>query len=255
MSRIMAHLVAHYPDAARSRAVARGLIRGGASSLEIQFPFSDPTADGPVIQKACQDALDTGFSVDEGFAFVKYVADEIKNAGRDVPIFVMSYASLIYARGVQTFLKDGMDAGATGYILPDIPIDYDEGVWDAAQSAGASIMPVTVTTADHHRVELIMGKHPEYVYVALRRGTTGAKTELDADIIAVLDRLRESGAKVMAGFGISEAEQVEALDPHVHSAVVGSELVRTVTSNATKSEAEIEEAVADRMRRLIPSRG
>jgi len=78
MSRIMAHLVAHYPDVERSLAVARGLIRGGAAYLEVQFPFSDPTADGPVIQRACQEALETGFTVDAGFEFVRRVAAEAR---------------------------------------------------------------------------------------------------------------------------------------------------------------------------------
>lgn len=250
MSRIMAHLIAHYPDRERARAVARGLIRGGAAYLEIQFPFSDPTADGPVIQEACQRALDSGFRVDDGFSFVREVSDEVRSSGRDVPIFVMTYASLLYARGVKRFLADGVTAGATGFILPDIPLDYDEGVWDAADEVGASIMPVTVTSAGPRRLELLTARSPEYAYVALRRGITGSRTEVGADNLEFLDRVRGSGVKIVAGFGISERSQVEALEEHVHAVVVGSAFVRTVGEKATAAKQEISEALASQVAAL-----
>ena len=156
MSTLMAHMIPYFPDRERSLAVARGLIDGGTAYLEIQFPFSDPTADGPVIQAACQRALDEGFTVDDGFRFVSEVAEIANHAARSVPIFIMSYASLVVARGVRRFLSDGKDAGAIGFILPDLPYDYDEGVYDAAREIGTSVMPVFVTTADRRRVSLIV---------------------------------------------------------------------------------------------------
>ena len=236
MSRIMAHLVAHYPDRDRSLAVARGLIRGGAAYLEVQFPFSDPTADGPVIQQACQSALDGGFTVDGGFAFVRDVAAE---AGA-VPIFIMTYASLLYARGVRRFLSDGVEAGAAGFILPDLPLDYDEGVWDIAAELGTRIMPVSVTSAHEKRISLLLDRHPEYVYVALRRGITGERTDIGEENLRFLDRLRESGTKVMAGFGISDRTQVEALETHIHAAVIGSAFVKRVAARAADDPATIQ---------------
>lgn len=257
MSRIMAHLVAHYPDVERSLAVARGLIRGGAAYLEVQFPFSDPTADGPVIQNACQSALEAGFTVDAGFEFVRRVAAEAGAragdagvAGGDhgrpgVPIFIMTYASLLYARGVRRFLSDGVAAGAAGFILPDIPLDYDEGVFEIAAELGTQIVPVSVTSARERRIELLLERGSEYVYVALRRGITGERTELGEENLRFLDRLRDSGTKVMAGFGISGRDQVEALEAHVHAAVVGSAFVKTVSAHADGSPVEIEAAVAE----------
>ena len=265
MSRIMAHLVAHYPDVERSLAVARGLIRGGAAFLEVQFPFSDPTADGPVIQEACQSALDGGFTTDAGFAFVRRVAQEAcaqnaraqdacaqdaRAAGNGVPVFIMTYASLIYARGVKEFIATGVEAGASGFILPDIPLDYDEGTWDAAEEAGATLMPVTVTSAGPDRLRLLAERNPEYVYVALRRGITGQKTEIGEDNLRFIDQLRSTGAKIMAGFGISERAQVEALEPHVHAAVVGSAFVKTVSSHASESPDRIARAIEEQTREL-----
>ncbi len=264
MSRIMAHLVAHYPDPERSLAVAQGLVDGGASYLEVQFPFSDPTADGPVIQHACQYALDAGFSVDAGFDFVRAVAAVTTAAataaeeaagdagGRPaVPIFIMSYASLLFARGVRRFLEDGARAGAAGFILPDLPLDYDEGVVAAAREVGTTIVPVTVTSAREARIALLLESRPEYVYVALRSGITGAKTELGEENLRFLDRLRDAGARIMAGFGVSERAQVEALDPHVHAAVVGSAFVRTVTAHASEQPEQLRAHIAAQARTLV----
>lgn len=270
MSRIMAHLVAHYPDPERSLAVAGGLVDGGASYLEVQFPFSDPTADGPVIQHACKYALDAGFSVDAGFDFVRAVAavttaaatateeataaeEATAGAGgpRAVPIFIMSYASLLFARGVRRFLEDGARAGAAGFILPDLPLDYDEGVVAAAREVGTTIVPVTVTSAREARIALLLESRPEYVYVALRSGITGAKTELGEENLRFLDRLRDAGARIMAGFGVSERAQVEALDPHVHATVVGSAFVRTVTAHANEQPEQLRAHIAAQARTLV----
>jgi len=223
MIKLMSHMVANYPDADGALAVAEGLVAGGSDYLEIQFPFSDPTADGPAIQAACQRALDSGFTVDAGFEFVRTVRQRF-----NVPVFIMSYASLVIARGVERFLQDGADAGATGFILPDLPPDYDEGVYDAAKRVGTLIMPVLVTTMNPDRLSLLEKRQVEFVYVALRQGITGRRTEIGTENIAFLDRLK--GPRVMAGFGITEAAQTAALEGHVHAAIVGTALVSTATA-------------------------
>jgi tryptophan synthase alpha chain len=224
VSRIMAHMVSFYPDRDRSMAVAEGLVAGGASYLEIQFPFSDPTADGPAIQAACQSALEAGFTVDQGFSFVSDVRNRF-----DIPIFIMTYASLVFARGVREFIAAGCEAGASGFILPDLPLDYDEGAYEIARELGTQVMPVIVTSMNEDRFGLLQQLHPGYLYVALRRGITGIRTQLSAEHLGFLDRLKTLNTRVMAGFGISERSQVEELEPHVHATIVGSALVRTVT--------------------------
>ena len=232
MSRIMAHMVSFFPDRDRSMAVADGLVEGGAAYLEIQFPFSDPTADGPAIQSACQSALHAGFSVDAGMRFVADVCNR-----HSIPVFIMTYASLIFARGVREFLSAGRDAGASGYILPDLPLDYDEGAYEIADKLGTTVMPVVVTSMNDERFSLLARRNPKYLYVALRRGITGVRTDISADNLEFLNRLTALDTLVMAGFGISERSQVEMLEPHVHAAVVGSALVRTV-AETTQSTAD-----------------
>ena len=113
---LMTHMVAYYPDRERSIEVAKAFVDGGARYLEIQFPFSDPSLDGPVIQSACTRALEAGFRVDDGFVLVGEIS---RFAGR--PIFVMSYASLVFARGVERFVQDVQKAGGYGVIVPDLP--------------------------------------------------------------------------------------------------------------------------------------
>lgn len=224
MIKLMSHMVAHYPDWDGAMAVAEGLVAGGSDYLEIQFPFSDPTADGPVIQAACQRALEAGFSVHDGFEFVSRVRSRL-----GVPVFLMSYASLVVSRGTEAFIRAGADAGVTGFILPDLPADSDEGAYDAAEKVGSTIMPVVVTTMNPARLDMLRDRSVDYVYVALRRGITGNKTSIGSENLAFLDHVNEIGAKVMAGFGITTNAQVRALESHVYAAIVGTALVRTVT--------------------------
>jgi len=241
--RIMAHLVACYPDRASSIAVARGLIEGGATYLELQFPFSDPTADGPDIQAACAAALASGFTVDEGFAILREIAGL-----SPVPVFVMTYANLAFTRGVPRFLKACKEAGARGVIAPDLPPDYDEGLFETARSLDLAAVPVLSPSAGEDRLRRTGHLDPEFVYATLRAGTTGATTRLDDGAVSFLKSVRGMGsgkAKVLGGFGVSGPAQVQAVAPHVHAVVVGSALVREIARASDPGR-----AVAAKMREL-----
>lgn len=227
MTHLMAHMIPYFPDYPTSLEAARALIDAGVSFLEIQFPFSDPTADGPTIEAACTTALAQGFSVDRGFEFVKALA------GRGPEIVIMTYASLVISRGVDRFCRDAAAAGASGVIVPDLPVDSDEGLWKAAEKAGLTVIPVIVPTTSEERLQKIAGVNPRYIYCALRTGITGTRTELGAENLAFLDRAGRTGAKILAGFGIQSPEQVRTLKGHVHGAIVGSALVRVISQAAS----------------------
>ena len=243
---IMAHVVPYYPDRARSIEAVRALVDGGVRYLEIQFPFSDPTADGPTIQDACSTALESGFTVEEGFAFI----DEVRSF-TDVPIFLMCYASLVFTPGVSAFVKRAHDHGISGLIVPDLPPDYDAGLYAACRKHGIAAVPVLVTTARRKRIELALEARPEYVYVALRSGTTGSDTELSDETLAFLDRIKESGAKIFAGFGIRRGDQVAAIAPHCEAAVVGSAFVRAIGEGSKRGA--VGEAVGALLSQLMDS--
>ena len=120
---LMTHMIAGYPDGETDLAVARGLIDGGSSYLEVQFPFSDPSADGIPIQTACMSALDGGFRVDAGFELIKRI-----KAISEIPVFVMSYGGVVFARGVGKFDYDKAACVTEGLIIPDLTPVYDEGL-------------------------------------------------------------------------------------------------------------------------------
>ncbi len=221
----MAHLVAAFPDWDTSLRVGEAMIDGGAGLLEVQFPFSDPTADGPWIQRACADALAAGFAVDDGFRLVGSLANR-----PDAPqIFVMVYANLAFRPGIQPFLARCRDAGARGVIVPDLPPDYDEGLYAAGHELGLEVVPVVPVTARVERLRTVVEtSHTRSLYTALRKGVTGGYTHISEDSVRFLQEAKGLGVSVMAGFGISERAQVEALAPLVDTVIVGSAFIRAL---------------------------
>ena len=244
-SRIMAHMVAGYPDAARSLDVARGLIEGGASYLEVQFPFSDPTADGPDIQAACGSSLQNGFSVAAGFRLLAEI-----RALTPLPLFLMSYANLLFTRGMESFLLTSREAGASGVIVPDLPPDSDEGLYRIAERLDIHAMPVLSPSMSAERLALIARLDTHFLYATLRSGTTGARTRIDDQSLAFLSSITalpsQKPVHVMAGFGITSRDQVIALESHVHAVVVGSALVREVARGG-----DIRAQVREKLRGLV----
>ncbi|WP_234969048.1 tryptophan synthase subunit alpha [Alkalispirochaeta americana] len=228
----MAHMIPYYPDLARSRRVAQALIAGGVAYLEVQFPYSDPAADGPVIQAATAEALRQGFSPDAGWDFV----ESLTSQERTPPVFVMSYAGLVFARGVDRFVREAARRGVAGVIVPDLPLDSDEGLLDAGRRHGVDVVPVIAFGATPERIGLVHRSRSSYVYAAIRRGITGSETLIGPETIAFLQELGSSGAKVLAGFGVSTAEQVRAVTAQAHAAVVGSAFVRAVEESLHNEE-------------------
>lgn len=224
---LMAHLVAGYPDDAGSLEIARGLAEGGASMLELQFPSSDPAADGPVIQEACRISLQGGFRMDHGFALAGRIAEACP-----VPLYIMAYGSQIYARGINRFVEECAAAGASGIIAPDLTPGNDEGLYQACSQSGLVAIPVIPAGTPEKRIREIITKagKPEWIYCALRKGITGAKTDLDQSGVDLVQRIRSDGIKTLAGFGISSPEQVELLKNESDGVVVGSHFVKAAAA-------------------------
>ena len=248
--RIMAHLVASFPNWQASLEVGKGLVDGGAAFLEVQFPFSDPTADGPHIQVACDGALAAGFTVARGFELVAAL-----RAYTDLPIAVMSYANPIFQNGVTEFVRRCRAAGANAIIAPDLPPDYDEGLYAAGAAEGVQVIPVVVPSTVPERLRMIVqGRHgrpgrSEWIYTALRKGITGSYTEIGADNLAFLQAIRELGGSPLAGFGIRERSQVDALAPHVAYVVVGTWFVQLIREHP---QAEPRVLMAQAVANLLP---
>lgn len=245
MNTVMAHMIPFFPNASESEAVARGLIAGGVSYLEVQMPFSDPTADGPVIQAACAHALENGFRMEAGFRFVERLTAETA-----VPVFIMSYAGPVSRIGVDEFCRRSEDAGARGVIVPDLPVDSDEGLYQAATRHRLAPVPVIAFGASERRLAVIAEAATEFVYAALRRGVTGGNTTIDEETRRFLGAL-PAGAKVLGGFGIRRPHQVAAVAPLVHAVVVGSAFVDAVGDGDDIGDDAVYRRVMDLARALV----
>ena len=140
----------------------------------------------------------------------------------------MSYASLVFARGVKRFVRDAREAGASGLIVPDLPLGYDEGLFALAEADGIEAAAVISPTVEEERLEAICALPGNYIYASLRTGITGQATRIDEKNIFFLERIGSCGKKILAGFGVGNHEQVKRIAPHVHAVVVGTALIRCI---------------------------
>ena len=231
--KLMSHLVAGYPTDELAFTAARALVDGGADILEIQLPFSDPSADGPAIQGACTKVLERHYKTADGLAFIAKLHKEFPN----IPIYLMSYGSLIYTPGVEAFCKKAADCGVKGMIIPDLPFDFDEGLTAACKANGMVNIPVAAPSMSPERLEKMANAGFPYIYAALRTGITGTETSVDEATLAFIKKVGSGGSKVYGGFGISNGNQSALLGDKVDAVVAGSVFVRLITEHQNDAEA------------------
>ena len=230
--KLMSHLVAGYPTETLALKAARALIKGGADILEIQLPFSDPSADGPAIQTACTKVLEGKYRTEDGLKFIAKIHSEFP----DTPIYLMSYGSLVYTPGVENFCERAAKAGVKGMIIPDLPFDFDEGLTAACKKNGMINIPVAAPSMSEERLEKMANAGFPYIYAALRVGITGSETKIDEKTLSFLKKVGQGGSKVYGGFGISNGEQAKALAASVEAIVAGSVFVRIISENQDDEE-------------------
>jgi len=246
--KLMSHLVAGYPTDELALTAARALVAGGADILEIQLPFSDPSADGPAIQGACTEVLSRKYKTADGLKFIETLHKEFPN----VAIYIMSYGSLIYTPGVKEFCKKAASVGVTGMIIPDLPFDFDEGLTQACKENGMINIPVAAPSMSPERLKKMANAGFPYIYAALRTGITGTDTKIDDETLNFLKAVGEGGSKIYGGFGISNGEQSKALADCVDAVVAGSVFVRIITENKDNKE-KLFEAVKAKAKELTNS--
>ena len=223
--KLMSHLVAGYPTDELALTAARALVDGGADILEIQLPFSDPSADGPAIQGACTKVLERKYRTADGLAFIARLHKEFP----DVKIYLMSYGSLIYTPGIENFCKKAAECGVKGMIIPDLPFDFDEGLTAACKANGMENIPVAAPSMSPERLEKMAKAGFPYIYAALRTGITGTQTCVDQATLDFIKKVGAGGSRVYGGFGISSGEQSALLGDKVEAVVAGSVFVRLIT--------------------------
>ena len=230
--KLMSHLVAGYPTDEIAFTAACSLVKGGADILEIQLPFSDPSADGPAIQCACTEVLNRHYRTSDGLAFIKKIHQEFP----EITIYIMSYGSLVYTPGVKEFCEKAAACGVKGMIIPDLPFDFDEGLTQACTDCGMINIPVAAPSMSSERLEKLAKAGFPYIYAALRTGITGTDTKIDQSTLELLKKVSAGGSKIYGGFGISNGQQSAALADYVEAVVAGSVFVRIITENKDDCE-------------------
>jgi len=209
-----------------TRGIAEAMIRGGIDILELGLPFSDPVADGPVIQKAGERALRAGMNPDIFF--------EISGKIRGLPKAVLTYYNIVLQRGLDKFCKDCSKAGIEGLVIPDLPIEEAEPLLSACRKHDVCLISLAAPTTTDQRLEKILKASSGFLYVVSVTGVTGARKELSVQVKPLLKRIKQkSGDLPLAvGFGISKPEHVrEVISAGADGAIVGSAFVRIIEEN------------------------
>ena len=212
------------PDLSLSLEIIKTLAAAGADLIEVGLPFSDPLADGPVIQKAGQRALAAGSGPEEVLALIAAARQELS-----LPLVIMSYLNPILQIGVDEFLKRAAGAGADGLIIPDLPAEEGEEIRAAAYGYGLDLIPLVAPTTEQKRLKKIMGQASGFIYCVSVTGVTGARDNLPVEVIPLLERVRAATKlPVGLGFGISTPEQAIEVKSYCDGIIVGSVLVELV---------------------------
>lgn len=221
---LMTHIVLGYPSFETNRQVIQQMVANGVDCIEMQIPFSEPMADGPVILKANQDSLATGTSVADCMGFGGEMTKEY-----DIPFLFMTYYNIIFKYGEEQFFKDCQQAGIRGLIIPDLPPEMGEEFFRLAKMYEVAPVLIFAPTSTDSRMEELNKSAAGFIYCVARRGVTGKKSDFDDDFDSYLHRCRAATTLPLAvGFGIRDKDDVSAITGKADMAVIGSETIRLV---------------------------
>jgi tryptophan synthase alpha chain len=225
---LVTYLTAGDPDPATSARLFAGLAAAGADLIEIGMPFSDPMADGPVIQEAGQRALKQGMTLPRTLELVR----ELRRADNTTPIVLMGYYNPIYRYGAESFAHDAVTAGVDGVIVVDLPPEEDLELTAPARAAGLDLIRLATPTSDDQRLPRIVEHASGFIYYVAIAGITGTRSADSANVAAAVARLRRfTELPVAVGFGIRTPEQAAEVARVADAAAVGSSLVQRLALN------------------------
>lgn len=219
------------PDYKTSFEILKAILKGGADALELGFPFSDPCADGPVIQNADKRALNSGASTDDFFNLIK----DIRAVDDEVPISILVYANVVVARGINKFFADAKSAGIDAVLIPDIPsnmLNTCEDFEKCARENGVNTVLIAPPNADDATIRTIAAKSQGYTYILSRFGITGTDNTFGKPVNVIRGIKENGGAAPVLGFGISTPDHVrQALEIGCAGAIAGSGCVKIIEDN------------------------
>ena len=209
------------PDLETTAAVVRAAVENGADLIELGIPFSDPTAEGPVIQGANLRALNGGITTDKIFAFVKELRRDVK-----VPMVFMTYANVVLSYGSERFISACRDIEIDGLILPDLPFEEKEEFYSICKKHGVDLISLIAPTSEN-RITMIAKEAEGFIYIVSSLGVTGMRNEIKTDLASIVRGVRENtNVPCAIGFGISTPEQAKKMADISDGAIVGSAIIK-----------------------------
>ncbi|WP_417910647.1 tryptophan synthase subunit alpha [Candidatus Electronema sp. PJ] len=222
---LMTHLVLGYPSLAVNREVIRQMAENGVDCIELQIPFSEPMADGPVILKANQEALAAGIKVQDCLAF----AAEMVAAFPQVHFLFMTYYNIVFRYGLAGFLQRAANMGMKGCIIPDLPPEEGGEYLRLAKENGLAVIMFFTPTSTEARMREVAAQGSGFIYCVARKGVTGQHTEVNTSLADYLARCRKATDLPLAvGFGIASREDVALLEGKADMAVIGTATIKLV---------------------------
>ncbi len=222
-------LVSGYPDIDTTIDLIELLAAEGVSAIELGVPFSDPVADGPIIQQAAEKALANGITLKDIFT----IADRVREKGIDVPLILFSYYNPLLAYGLEQVALDAKAAGFSGFIVPDLPFEENADLHAVLKQVNIALIPLVSPTSED-RVAKIVEQAEGFVYCVSSLGTTGVRQSFAGNIESFLQQVRTfSPVPIAVGFGISSSEQVRQFKGNADGVIVGSALVKRIADKET----------------------
>ena len=219
---LMTHIVVGYPTLEDSYAVVKAMVAAGVDLMELQIPFSEPIADGPVILKANQQALARGLTVQQCMDFAERVARDFS-----IPFLFMTYYNILFKYGVPEFARAMASRGLRGAIVPDLPPEEGTAYLEVMGQNNLAPIFIFAPTSSPERLQRISRHARGFVYCVARKGVTGQQTDFSRELDAYLDRCRQATDLPLAlGFGVKDKADIDFLTGKVDIAVIGTQTIR-----------------------------
>lgn len=211
------------PDLETTAKVVREAVANGTDLIELGIPFSDPTAEGPVIQGANIRALKGGVTTDKVFDLVRELRKDVT-----VPMVFMTYANVVFSYGADKFISTCKEIGINGLILPDLPYEEKEEFLPQCKKYGVDLISLIAPTSEN-RIAMIAKEADGFIYLVSSLGVTGTRSEISTDLKAIVDVIRQNSSVPCAiGFGISTPEQAKKMADIADGAIVGSAIIKII---------------------------
>lgn len=227
------------PDLETTEKLIPALAKAGADLIELGIPFSDPTAEGPVIQDANLRALNNGVHTDQIFDMLLRLRDSV-----NIPLVFMTYANVVFSYGTEKFLTKAADAGISGLILPDIPYEEKDDFAPLCRQYGLELVSMIAPTSQE-RIKMIAAEAEGFLYCVSSLGVTGVRNQITTDLSAMTSLVREVNPDIPTaiGFGISTPEQAKDMSQYADGVIVGSAIVKLIAEHSRDSIGPVTEYV------------